>query len=377
MVSDSTTSSSDAGRPSTTLAPDTPDDRSQGGLAELASRIPFLPPEIQVLTPGLSLCALIALLALRTGDHFAYVTPLVAAMGIGILIKNAFILPKPYAPGIIYALKQVLRLAVALLGVRITFAKIAALGWEGLLIPLVPLVATLIVTMILGKLLRIPARASILIGTGTSVCGASAILTAGATLKSRDEDVVIAIGSITAFGTVSMIGYPLLLKSGLLPLSAEQYGYWAGASIHEVAQVVTASFAGGQTAGEIGIVIKLTRVAALIPLAFILSAMSNRGWFSEGRRMDSSARVAFPVYLLAFLGMVILNSNDFFSEHGRQSIERFDMFLLTMAMAAMGLEVDIRRLLRVGYKPLLLSVLVTAFISGLTLALVVWLIPSS
>ncbi|MDH4129821.1 MAG: YeiH family protein [Spirochaetota bacterium] len=348
--------------------------KNEGALAMLAARIPFLPPKYQILMPGLLLTAIISFLALRTGDNFTYITPLVAAMGIGMLIRNAFILPQEYKPGILFSLKPVLRFAVALLGVRITFNQILGLGWEGIIIAIIPLILTLLIAIWLGRLLKISSGITMLIGTGTAICGASAILTAGTTMKSKDEDIIIAISSITAFGTLSMIVYPLLLSYNILPINEIQYGYWAGSSIHEVAQVVTAAFAGGPKAGEIGIMVKLTRVVALIPVAFILSYFVNRGSFGHKASSDSKSNVAFPVYLLGFVLMVILNSYGFFSESGKKWIELFDMFLLTMAMAAMGLEVDIKRLVKVGFRPLILGIIITLFISVTSFILVILLI---
>ena len=345
----------------------TEDDRSLA----IKSRF-FLPPHVEALMPGLLMTASIAALALHTGAKLTYVTPLIASMGIGMLLRNAFIIPPAYKVGIFFSMRQILRFAVALLGIRITFDKIINLGWQGLIIALVPLFLTLIFTVLIGKLLKVSQTSSILIGTGTSICGASAILTAGAITNARDENIIVAISSITVFGTISMLSYPFLFKSGLLPLTEIQYGQWAGASIHEVAQVVTAAFGGGDISGEIGIIIKLTRVAALIPIAFILSYLVNRGIIKHGEAHKEKT-ITFPLFLLGFLGMVVLNSFQFFTPKAVKWIEFFDMFLLTMAMAGMGLETDFRQLLKVGYRPLFLSIFATAFISFISLLLIIWL----
>ncbi len=332
----------------------------------------FLPPHVERLMPGVMLTASISALALHTGAKLTYVTPLIASMGIGMLLRNAFIIPPAYKPGIFFSMRQILRFAVALLGIRITFEKIIGLGWEGLVIALVPLSLTMFFTIIMGRLLRVSQATSLLIGTGTSICGASAILTAGAITRSRDEDIIVAISSITVFGTISMLSYPFIYKSGLLTLTELQYGQWAGASIHEVAQVVTASFGGGERSGEIGILIKLTRVAALIPVALILSYLANHGIIKYGDASEEKS-ITFPFFLLGFLGMVALNSLQFFTPKAIRWIEFFDMFLLTMAMAGMGLETDFRQLLKVGMRPLFLSIFATGFITITSLILIVWL----
>ena len=333
----------------------------------------FLPPHIEALMPGLVLTIAISALSLHTGAKITYVTPLIAAMGIGMLLRNAFIIPAAYNAGIFFSMRQILRFAVALLGIRITFDKIIGLGWEGLVVALAPLALTFIFTVIMGKFLKVSPASSLLIGSGTSICGASAILTSGAITRSKDEDIIVAISSITVFGTISMLVYPFLFKSGLLPLNEIQYGHWAGASIHEVAQVVTAAFGGGERSGEIGILVKLTRVAALIPIALFMSYMVNRGIIKHGEA-DEQGTLAFPVFLLGFLGMVILNSLNFFTPKAIKWIEFFDMFLLTMAMAGMGLETDFRQLLRVGFRPLFLSIFATGLISISSFLLIRWVI---
>ncbi|GER94391.1 putative sulfate exporter family transporter [hot springs metagenome] len=322
--------------------------------------------------PGLMLTAAISALALHTGAKLTYVTPLIGAMGIGMLLRNAFIIPPAYKAGIFFSMRQILRFAVALLGIRITFDKIIGLGWEGLAIALVPLFLTMVFTVLLGRLLKVSQASSLLIGTGTSICGASAILTAGAITRSKDEDIIVAISSITVFGTISMLSYPFIFKSGFLPLTEIQYGQWAGASIHEVAQVVTAAFGGGERSGEIGILIKLTRVATLIPVALILSYLVNRGVIKHGDAYEEKS-ITFPFFLLGFITMVVLNSLQFFTPRAVKWIEFFDMFLLTMAMAGMGLETDFRQLMKVGYRPLFLSIFATGFITFTSLILIVWL----
>lgn len=340
------------------------------GLVSLAEKFSFfLPPEAAAKIPGLMLTMSIAAIAIYTGAQLTYVTPLIVAMGIGILLRNAFILLPVYKDGIHYSLRDILRIAVALLGVRITIDNITALGWEGLVVALAPLLITLYLTIKAGKFLQCDHSQTLLIATGTSICGASAIMTTGAVTQAKEDNVIVAISSITVFGTILMLGYPAIYKSGLLNLLPKEYGIWAGASIHEVAQVIAAAFGGGELSGEIGTIIKLTRVAFLVPFAFVLSFMYANNMIRSGGG-EKKGQVKFPLFLFGFLGMVLLNSNDFFTPKAIKAIEYFDMFLLTMAMGAMGLETDFKRLMHIGYKPLILSILATLTISITSLVLV-------
>ncbi len=341
----------------------------------LAIRFRFLlPPHIEVLLPGLFLTSIISALALHTGAELHYVTPLISAMLMGIVLRNAFIIPPAYMPGIFYSMRQILRFAVVLLGVRITFGNITSLGWEGLTVALLPLALTMALTIALGRLLSANSSRTLLIATGTSICGASAILTAGAIIRAKEDDVIVAISSITIFGTISMLAYPALYKLGVIALTPEQYGYWTGASIHEVAQVVAAAFGGSETSGEIGIIVKLTRVAALIPVAFMLSYFAAMKNIKEGSEDQGASGVAFPFFLVGFIAMVFMNSFEFFTPKAVGWIELFDVFLLTMAMAGMGLETDFGKLKNVGLRPMILSIFATGFIAASSLALIKLLI---
>jgi uncharacterized integral membrane protein (TIGR00698 family) len=181
--------------------------------------------------------------------------------------------------------------------------------------------------------------------------------------------VIVAVSSITVFGTLLMLLYPALLKWGLLALSNVEYGLWTGASIHEVAQVIAAAFAGGEASGTTGTLVKLTRVAALVPFSLVLTYLVTRQVLRTDGGADGGT-VRFPYFLFGFMGMVALNSLEFFTERAVVWIETFDMFLLTMSMAAMGLETDFARLLRIGFRPFFLSIFATAFISVMSLVLV-------
>jgi len=346
-----------------------PDGRTEkSGIVSLASSVSFLlPPGAAARLPGLILTSSIAAIAIYTGAQITYVTPLIVAMAVGMLFRNAFILPSVYKEGILFSMRQILRFAVTLLGVRITFSTIASLGWDGLAIALVPLVLTLVFTLVLGRIMKNPSSQTLLIATGTSICGASAILAVGAVTEAGEDDVIVAVSSITIFGTVLMLGYPLIYDWGILGLDNIQYGLWSGASIHEVAQVIAAAFSGDEVSGELGTLIKLTRVAALVPFAFVLSYLVNIGKVRTASGGAVSGGVTFPMFLFGFLGMVILNSWEFFTPKAVRWIEVFDVFLLTIAMAAMGLETDFKRLLKIGFKPFFLSIFTTLFISVVSL----------
>ncbi|MCS7149409.1 MAG: YeiH family protein [Caldimicrobium sp.] len=329
----------------------------------------YLPPAVEEKLPGLILTAVISALALYTGSQVSYVSPLLAAMGIGMIIRNFFIVPNFYFPGVFYSMRQVLRVGIVLLGSKITIDKVLGLGWESILIPTVSLMASLIFIIFLGKLFGLSQRMSLLLGMGTSICGASAVLIGGSLTKSKEEDVIVSISAITVFGTISMLIYPFIYKLNIIPMTSETYGVWVGASVHEVAQVVTAGFSVDKTSGEVAVLVKLVRVILLIPLAFVISLLINWG-ILEKTEKPAQRVLTFPLFLLGFAGMVILNSLEFFTPKALKWMEFTALFFLLMGMAGMGLETDFRRLLKIGFRPFFVGLISTVFIGGVSLLLI-------
>jgi uncharacterized integral membrane protein (TIGR00698 family) len=180
--------------------------------------------------------------------------------------------------------------------------------------------------------------------------------------RAPEEDVAYALAAITLFGSIAMLVYPLL--PGLLGLSPHSYGLWAGASIHEVAQVVGAGFQAGQQAGEVGTVAKLSRVAMLAPMVMALGLLAAR----RGGRGDGKAPV--PWFVLAFLAVVVLNSIVPVPAELRAAAGLATAVLLSMALAAVGLETNVGKLRAKGARPLVLAGLATLFIAGFSLVLV-------
>ncbi|PTW50176.1 YeiH family protein [Rhodovulum kholense] len=335
---------------------DTPLDSAPRGLARI---------DRAGLLPGLALTGGLALVAL--GLHRALgipaLSPLVLAMVMGMAIRNG-IGPVPLAaPGIAFALKRLLRLAIVLLGFQLTLGQLAAVGPLGLGIVAVTLGSTFVFTKAMARLLGVERRLGELIAAGTSVCGASAVLACNTVTRGSDEDVAYAIACVTVFGSAAMLSFPLIGTA--LHLTPQAYGLWAGASIHEVAQVVGASFALGDAAGQAGTVAKLSRVILLAPLILTLARVGR--WRGH---TPADGAAPMPWFVVGFLAMVGVNSVLDLPEAAQHGLALTASFLLTVALAAMGLETDIRKLRRKGLRPLLLGAAASVFVAGLALALV-------
>lgn len=310
------------------------------------------PGRLLRLVPGLVLTAGIA--GTATWLHgFAtqrLVSPLILAIVIGMVLHNSFALPAAIRPGITFSLKRLLRLAIILLGAQLTVGQVAAIGGAGILIIVATLVASFIFTMWLGRALGVDAKLAQLIGAGTSICGASAVIATNTVTDGSDEDVAYAVAVVTVFGSLSMLLYPML--SGLLGLEPRAFGLWAGASIHEIAQVVAAAFQGGPEAGDFGMISKLSRVTLLAPVVVALGLTAAR------RRTQGALnlrRVPIPWFVLGFVAMIGVNSMGLLPASLKEALAGATQILLAMALAAMGLETNVRKLVGKGIAPLLLG----------------------
>ncbi len=321
------------------------------------------------LWPGLLLTGLIAGLsfALRTVPGVATFSPMILAIVIGLAFHNVVGTPRRAKAGIAFSLRKILRLAIILLGLQLTASQVAAVGAAGLGIIALTLVATFLFTQWFGRVIGVEPKLVELIAAGTSICGASAVIATNTVTEAPDEDVAYAVACVTVFGSISMFLYPVL--PALLHLDPHGYGLWAGASIHEIAQVVAATFQDGREAGDFGTIAKLSRVMLLAPMVIAL------GLYSARRRVAHAhghlrRKPPMPWFVLGFVALVGVNSLVVLPAAPKGWIVQLTTFLLSVALAAMGLETDIRKLKAKGLKPLLLGAASWLFIALFSLALV-------
>jgi uncharacterized integral membrane protein (TIGR00698 family) len=319
--------------------------------------------------PGLLLAATIAAagFALRQLPGLGAFSPMILAILIGIGFHNLVGTPAHAKAGVAFAMRKVLRFAIILLGLQLTVAQVLAVGVSGIAVIALTLVSTFLFTTWLGRRIGVERKLAELIAAGTSICGASAVIATNTVTQAHDEDVAYAVACVTVFGSIAMFAYPLL--PGLLQLDAHAYGLWTGASIHEIAQVVAAAFQGGQQAGEFGTVAKLSRVMMLAPVVITLGLMAARR-ARGNNQAGAQAKAPMPWFVLGFIGMVGLNSLVTIPAEAKTGIVTATSFLLSMALAAMGLETDIRKLRAKGLRPLLLGLAAFLFIACFSLLLV-------
>ena len=321
--------------------------------------------------PGLSLAAAVAAAATaaaRIGWLQANgVSALTLAIVIGIVAGN--LLPAAAlatsVEGLDLARQRLLRAGIVLYGLRLTFQDIGHVGIAGIAIDAAVLCSTFALACALGtRVFGLDRNTAILIGAGSSICGAAAVLATAPVVRGRPDQAAVAVATVVGFGSVGIFLYPALfhLVAGLHALSPAAYGLWAGSTIHEVAQVVAAGHAIGDAAADTAVVAKMVRVMMLAPFLVALSA-----WFArtDVARADARSRppITIPWFALGFVAVAGLRSLDVMPAQAMVAANALDLALLAVAMGALGLTTRLSALKAAGLAPL-----------GLGAALFAWLV---
>ena len=265
--------------------------------------------------------------------------------------------------GIEFASKKVLRFGVALLGARIGVEQIAALGAAPAAIVVVAVVGTIAFGWLLSRLLRRPAADGLLTGGAVAICGASAALAISAVLpqgKDHQRFTLLTVVGVTTLSTVAMVLYPLLAES--LGFDARQAAVFLGGSIHDVAQVVGAGFMISPEVGDGATLVKLLRVAMLVPVVLVF-AQIYRGAGEGGARPP-----LLPGFLVAFIVLVVLNSVGVVPPTVAAWLGDLSRWCLVIAIAALGVKTSFRQLAELGWQPVLMIVGETLFIAVVVIA---------
>ncbi|MBX7199412.1 MAG: YeiH family protein [Rhodospirillaceae bacterium] len=323
------------------------------------------------IAPGAAfMCAIsLAAMALRQLPYISVLSPLILAILIATTFRNAAGAQAWAQAGVEFCLKRVLRLGIMLLGFQLTLSQIGEVGARALGIIVVTTAATFVFTIWAGRMLGVDRKLTQLIAGGTSICGASAVIATNSVTGAGEEDVCYAVACVTVYGSVAMFAYPLLPH--LLHLEPQAYGLWSGSSIHEVAQVVAAAFQDGADAGKYGTIAKLCRVMLLAPMVVALSVMAVPPARAAHIEHEAAARKPGPPWFVAgFMLVTAVNSAITVPPEVRSGIVSCTAFLLATALAAMGMQTDLRKLAGKGLRPALLGGVASIFIASLSLALI-------
>lgn len=321
------------------------------------------------LVPGLLVASAGVIGALGAHQLVGQIGVLTWSVLLGVVATNLRMIPERGRPGLRLATRKALRTGIVLLGFSLPLAEIAALGVPTIALVVVTLVTTLLLTIWFGLRLGIGRPRSVLIATGFAVCGASAVAAVQENADADDEDVAAAIAMVTVCGTLAMVVLPLLQDP--LGLGDTEFGVWAGASVHEVGQVVAAASPAGAAALAVAVVVKLTRVMLLAPVVAGVGMARRRRepGPAGGEAGPAGARPPIvPLFVVGFLICVLIRSSGVVPEGLLQVIETIQIATLSAALFGMGTGVVLRSLVRGSGTALLLSAASTVVVACVSLA---------
>ncbi|QMW24561.1 putative sulfate exporter family transporter [Sandaracinobacteroides saxicola] len=318
---------------------------------------------VQRVSPGASIAVLVALAAAWLSDHYGAPVMLFALL-LGMAVNFAG-QDKRMRPGIDFMARTVLRLGVALLGARITLEQAAALGGPTLAMATVGVALTLGAGWVAARVLKLTPNFGLLAGGAVGICGASAALAISSVLPptpERERDTMLTVVGVTALSTVAMILYPMLAAA--IGLSEHQAGILMGATIHDVAQVVGAGYGIGKEAGDTATIVKLFRVALLLPVVLLISLIF-RAQLAAGPR--TSRPPLLPTFLIGFVLLVAVNSTGLVPRVVTGTLSDASRWCLVAAIAALGAKTALGDLVKVGPKPVLTILAATLLLLAFTL----------
>ena len=320
----------------------------------------------KVVMPGLIISAVVGVSASFLSEHYGAPVMLMAlllGMALGFLSEEG-----RAVAGIRFTSSTILRIGVALLGMRITLEQIMSLGGTLLAVVVGGVFLTMTFGVVLARMLGQSRDFGILSGGSVGICGASAALAISAVLpqdKNSERNIIFTVISVTALSTIAMIIYPPIAQ--WLGLDARQAGVFLGATIHDVAQVVGAGYSMSDETGDTATVVKLLRVAMLVPIVFSLSLMLRKR--SDGPR----AALPLPLVIIFFVIFVAINSSGVATPAIREFAVGVSSWCLVTALAALGMKTSLKSLLEVGWRPATLLVSETVFLATLILLAVHWM----
>lgn len=341
--------------------------------ASILPRWPVL-ADIAAALPGIFLCGAITLLSDWLGEwrwlQQSGISTLVVAITLGMVLGNT-VYPRMahvVTPGVVFSKQKLLRLGIIFFAIHLTLQDIRAAGSAVILIDLLMVLSTFGLALLIGRfLLKMDSTTVFLIGAGSSICGAAAVLATEPIVDARAEQVTIAVSTVVVFGTLATFLYPLLYQLNqhwqLLPTSAHVFGIYAGSTIHEVAQVVAAARSFGSEGTNVAVIAKMLRVM-LLPI-FLLSLSVHvvrraRSLHVSGNQTNSSANatlpaVTIPWFAFIFVAMVGVNSVVTVPAEMARIISSLDATMLTIAMAALGLTTHRSAFRLAGKAPIILA----------------------
>ena len=318
------------------------------------------------LVPGLLVAALVAMAAAFLGGHYKG-SMLLFALLLGLAL-HFLSEDQRCAAGIQFASSTVLRIGVALLGLRLTIDHVVTLGWQTVLALMVSVGLTIALGLLLSRLFKVGSNLGVLIGGATAICGASAALAIASVLPksaSLERDTALTVVGVTTLSTMAMVVYPIITQ--WLGFDSVMAGQFIGATIHDVAQVVGAGYSLSQSAGDAATITKLMRVAFLMPVLVVISLVVRAHMAKSVGAERTVKTPLLPWFAVVFLVLMLINSTGWVPSLIQAAASDVSQAFLVLAIAGVGLKTSLKEVTQLGWRPVAMIFLVTlglAFLSG-------------
>jgi uncharacterized integral membrane protein (TIGR00698 family) len=308
---------------------------------------------------GVLLSLVIALIATYLGKKFPIIGGAVFGIVIGIAINNTVGKPKQSLKGVTFTSKKILQWAIIVLGAGLSLAQVWKTGLSSFSVMIFTLSAAFLAAYGFGKLMGIPSNLKALIGVGTAICGGSAIAAVSPIIEADEMEIAYSISTIFLFNIIAVLIFPPL--GHLLGFSDTAFGLWAGTAINDTSSVVAAGYAFSNAAGAYATIVKLTRTTMIIPISLIFSVLvsiQKKKDATDNGKVNYSLKKIFPWFILWFLIASLLNTLGLFNATAVKYINTLGKFMIVMALSAVGLSADFKKMLKTGVKPMILGLIV-------------------
>ena len=323
----------------------------------------------RILLPGLLLACAPALLAWAGGRAFPLLGGAVLAILLGIALRALWTPGAATKAGIDFTGKYVLQASIVLLGFSLDLGEVARVGRDSLQVTIVTLALAFATAWALGRFLRIPTKLTALVGVGTAICGGSAIAAVTPILRPDEHDTAFAMSTIFLFNLVAVLLFPPL--GHLLGMDSAQFGLWAGTAINDTSSVVAAGYAYGREAGDYAVIVKLARATMIVPVCLALAAAV--AWHARRRANTGSLALRaggiVPWFILWFVAASALRTAGLVPAAMQDGLHAAAGLATVLALAAIGLSADLRRMRATGPRPILLGLGVWAAVACGSLAM--------
>jgi uncharacterized integral membrane protein (TIGR00698 family) len=310
-------------------------------------------------SPGILFAFVIALFANWLGSMFPIIGGAVFGIVIGIIINNFIGKPKAVEKGITFTSKKILQWAIIVLGAGLSLTQVWKTGLSSFSVMIFTLLSAFITAYGVGKLMGVQSNLKTLIGVGTAICGGSAIAAISPIIEADDMEIAYSVSTIFLFNVLAVLIFPPL--GHLLGFSDSAFGLWAGTAINDTSSVVAAGYAYSNAAGAYATIVKLTRTTMIIPISLIFSfivAYKKKKASMEDQEVNYSFKKIFPWFIIWFLVASLLNTIGIFPASSIPYINKIGKFMIVMALSAIGLNSDFKKMLKTGVKPMILGLIV-------------------